>query len=251
MTTNYGAVMKVVIGDNVDNQIFLNGCFESGPSKVMSQLSRISNCLVDIGCNIGYHSCLFGKLNCHANIHSIDPNPQMIDRAKENLQLSEVENYKTYNFGVGSEEALLKFYLPQKRHSLGSFIEPEKDRGKIDIFDVQVRTLPEIVFLDDIDNAVLKIDAEGFEWEILSAISACDAQKFNYIIFEFATENLKKSDKSERDIFAIPWLEDYQIYKIMPDGNLEPFAYVDGEWYSLNIYLERKGAKPITSGPMT
>jgi FkbM family methyltransferase len=240
--------MRVVIGDNVDNNIFLNKYFESGTSEVMSQLSQMSNCLVDIGCNIGYYSCLFGKLNCGANIHSIDPNPQMIERTKENLKLSDVEDYKTYNFGVGSEEALLKFYLPQKRHSLGSFIPPEKDPSEVDVFDVQVRPLKDIVCMDEIENAVLKIDAEGFEWEVLSGISAGDSQKFDYIIFEFATENLKNSENSEKDIFAIPWFENYKMYEIMDDGSLEPFSHVEGQWYSLNICMVRKDAKPITSG---
>ena len=249
VTTIYGAVMKIVIGDNVDNNIFLNNCFERGTSEVMSRLSRMSNCLVDIGCNIGYYSCLFGELNSDAGIHSIDPNPQMIDRTKENLQLSGVENYKTYNFGVGFHEARLKFYLPKKRHSLGSFIKPEKDPSELDVFDVQVRPLKEIVCMDNIESAVLKIDAEGFEWEVLSGISVFDVQKFNYIIFEFATENLKNSENSEKNIFSISWFDDYEVLKILPDGGLESFSYVEGQWYSENICLVRKGAKPIISGP--
>jgi FkbM family methyltransferase len=246
VTTNYGAVMKVVIGDKVDNNIFLNKYFDSGTSEVMSKFSRMSNCLVDVGCNIGYFSCLFGKLNLDAYIHCIDPNPQMIERTKENLQLSEVGSYKTYNYGVGSKEDILKFYLPQRRHSLGSFIKQEKDVGKMDVFNVQVRPLKDIVCINELDNAVLKIDAEGFEWEVLSGMSDSDVQKFNYIIFEFATEVLKYSENSEKNIFAIPWFKDYQIYKIMLDGSLEPFSHVEGEWYSLNICMVRKGAETVS-----
>ncbi len=239
--------MKVIIGDNVDNNIFLNRYFEGSTSEVMCKLSQISNCLIDVGCNIGYYSCLWGKLNRNVSIHSIDPNPQMIERTKENMQLNGVGNYTTYNYGVGSEEALLKFYLPQRRHSLGSFVEPTKDLGKIDVSDVQVRKLKDIICLDDIDNAVLKIDAEGFEWEILSGISATDATKFNYIIFEFSTENLKNSENSDKDIFAVPFLKDYQIYRIISNGSFEPFSYIEGKWYSENICLVRKDAKPIPS----
>jgi FkbM family methyltransferase len=170
----------------------------------------------------------------------------MIERTKENLQLSEVGSYKTYNYGVGSKEDILKFYLPQRRHSLGSFIKQEKDVGKMDVFNVQVRPLKDIVCINELDNAVLKIDAEGFEWEVLSGMSDSDVQKFNYIIFEFATEVLKYSENSEKNIFAIPWFKDYQIYKIMLDGSLEPFSHVEGEWYSLNICMVRKGAETVS-----
>ena len=93
MTTSYGAVMKVAIGDTVDNEIFLNKYFERGTSEVMSKLSQMSNCFIDIGCNIGYYSCLFGKLNNDARIYSIDPNPQMIERTKENLQFRGSRSY--------------------------------------------------------------------------------------------------------------------------------------------------------------
>lgn len=249
MTTEYGSIMKVVIGDSVDNQIFVHKCFERGSSKVMAKLAMRSNCLVDIGCNIGYYSCLFGKLNNKAHVYSIDPNPYVIERTKENLQLNGLRNCTTFNCGVGSENALLRFYFPQRRHSLGSFIKPnsDKDRGKINVFDVSVHPLEDILRLNDIDNAILKIDAEGFEWKILSVISPSDMQRFSHVIFELKTEILNNSYHPEtaKNIFSIPWFKDYQMYKIMPQGNLEPFSYVDGEKYSFNICLVRKSLPHI------
>ncbi len=249
VTTEYGATMKVVIGDSVDNQIFVYKHFECGTSKVMAKLALHSDCLVDIGCNIGYYSCLFGKLNNKAHVYSIDPNPYVIERTKENVQLNGMRNCTTFNCGVGSENALLRFYFPQRRHSLGSFIKPnsDKDRGKINVFDVPVRPLKDILHLNDIDNAILKSDAEGFEWKILSGISPSDMQRFSHVIFEFKTELLNTSDHPEtaKNIFSIPWFKDYQKYKIMPNGSLEPFSYVDGKKYSLNICLARKGLPDI------
>ncbi|HPC65586.1 MAG TPA: FkbM family methyltransferase [Anaerohalosphaeraceae bacterium] len=243
--TRYGSTMKIVIGDNVDNEIFLKKYFELGTSELMVKLTKLSDCFVDVGCNIGYYSCLFGKLNPNAKVFSIDPNPQMIERTTENMKLNELTNFKTYNYGVSYEENTLKFYIPQRRHSLGSFIKPEKDLGEIKTLDVPVRSLMDILNPQDVENAVLKIDAEGYEWKILSGLSISDIQKFNYVIFEFASEHVKNAGNSAADIFEIPWFNDYQLYSIESDGSIKPFAYEKGIQYSLNIFMTKKGAKAV------
>lgn len=226
--TRYGTLMKTVIGDSVDNEIFVKGYFEYGTSMIMEQLARRSRSLVDVGCNIGYYSCLFGKSNPSADIFSIDPNPQMIERTRENIRLNQIVHSYTFNCGVASEKAVLKFYLPIRRHSLGSFLPPAKESEPVNEFDVEVRPLGEIVPLEDIEKGVLKIDAEGFELKILSGLTAADAGKFDAVIFEFASNNLKDAENDGQDIFRIPWFEEFNIYTIASTGELTPFEYRGG-----------------------
>lgn len=223
--TRYGMVMKTVIGDFVDNEIFLKGYFEDGTSRVMERLAPQSGSFVDVGCNIGYYSCLFGTLNPNAAVHSIDPNPQMIERTKENIRLNRIVHSHTYNYGVAAEKAILKFYLPERRHSLGSFVPPARETEPIRRFDIEVRPLGEIVPLKDIENGVLKIDAEGYELKILSGLTASDAGKFSSIIFEFASDNLEDAENAGTDIFRIPWFEAFKAYAITSAGELAPFEY--------------------------
>lgn len=245
--TRYGTTMKVVIGDNVDNEIFLNRYFEFGPSELMVKLTNLSDCFVDIGCNIGYYSCLFGKLRPNAKIFAVDPNPQMIERTTENMKLNKVVNFKTFNCGISSKDDRLKFYIPQRRHSLGSFVKPDKESDKIDIIDVPVHSLMHVIDPEEVNNAVLKIDAEGYEWKILSSLSTSTMQKFAYIVFEFASGHILKAGNSGKEIFEIPWLKDYMIYSIASDGSIIPFSHREGSSYSLNIFLVRKEAKPVAS----
>lgn len=242
VTTRYGVRMKTVLGDAVDNQIFVKGYFELGTSEVMSRLANRSDCLVDIGCNIGYYSCLFGTLNPNAAVYAIDPNPQMIERTMENVRLNQIVHAYAYNYGVASETATLRFYLPERRHSLGSFIPPDKETGVIHAMDVEVRPLGEIVPLDDIENGVLKIDAEGFELKILSGLTAADARKFNAVIFEFVTDHWEDAENTGKDIFGISWFREYEAYAVSAEGELMPFEYREDAEYNLNICLVRKEA---------
>lgn len=237
--------MKIVLGDTVDNEIYLKGYFESGTSAVMQKLSGLSDCLVDVGCNIGYYSCLFGKSNPNACVFPIDPNPQLIERTKENLKRNHIERYQTFNCGVSSCNAVMTFYIPERRHSLGSFIRPADKIGKVKTLEVEVKKLGDIIPMEKVDRAVLKIDAEGYEWEILSGLSPSESQKFNYIICEFVSDSIKHASHSEKELLGIPWFSEYSTYKITPAGSLEPFSHMEGHRYSMNLCLIRKGAESI------
>lgn len=245
VATRYHTLMKIVIGDTVDNEIYLKGYFEAGTSAVMQKLCGLSDCLVDVGCNIGYYSCLFGKSNPNASVFPIDPNPQLIERTKENLKMNQIERYQTFNYGVSSSSDKMTFYVPERRHSLGSFIRPADKIGKVKTLEVEVKKLGDIIPMEKINRAVLKIDAEEYEWEILSGLSPSDAQKFNYIICEFVSDSIKHASHSEKELLGIPWFSEYSIYKITPAGSLEPFSHQEGHRYSFNLCLIRKGAEPI------
>lgn len=241
VTTKFGTSMKVIIGDSVDNQIYVKNVFEFATSNLMQKLSRKSNCLVDVGCNIGYFSCLFGKSNPQAFIYSIDPNPKMYERTIENLKLNQIRKFETFNCGISSRNDTLKFYIPRRRHSLASFLQPEKDLDDTDIMEIEVRPLMNVLDGKNLNNAVLKIDTEGFEYNVLSGISPADAQNFSYIIFEFASDHLRQAGLTGKEIFDIPWFKNYEAFSIKSDGSLEPFVYRDETDYNLNICMKRKG----------
>lgn len=233
--------MRIELGDSVDNLIYVYGVFESGLSELMTKLAQKSNCLVDVGCNIGYFSSLFARLNPDAAIYSIDPNPAMVQRTKENLELNNAVKYKTFNCGVSSGQGMLDFYIPSSRHSKGSFIKPQKHLEQHQVNQIEVRPLMEILSNEDIQNAILKIDAEGYDLRILSGISASDAQRFRCIIFEFVSEPSPQADGSGSNPFTVPWFQDFDMVILHSDGTLVPFKYDSSRAYSCGICLIKKG----------
>jgi len=116
-----GFLINTVIGDSVDNQLAVYGVFEIGTTHVIESLALESACFVDVGCNIGYYSCLFGTKNPGKRLLCIDPNPIMIKRTEENLNLNKIVNYELLNCGIGRRRETLTLNVPRFRHSLSSF----------------------------------------------------------------------------------------------------------------------------------
>ena len=234
--------MKLVIGDRVDNDIYVKGEFEPGVSIVMACLARESNCFVDVGCNVGYYSCLFGKSNESACVYAIDPNPEVLFRTKENLLLNNIRNALTYNAGVSSEPGTHTLYVHSDRHSLSSFAYKPRngDKGKIKEYAVHVDRLMDILPSNQIHDAVLKVDVEGYEHKVFWGISPEQAKRFNYVIFELLPANLQKVGVSTDALFATHWFSEYVPYTISRDGKLGEFAPVPERPYSGNMLLVRK-----------
>ena len=243
--TKYGARMKLVIGDRVDNDIYVKGEFEPSVSSIVTLLAQESDCFVDVGCNIGYYSCLFGKLNEGASVYAIEPNPEVLIRTKENLGLNGIKNAFTYNAGVSSKPGTLKLYVHSGRHSLSSFAYQPRhgEKGKIKEYEVQVDKLMNIVPPSSIHGAFLKVDTEGYEQKVFAGISPEQAKQFNYVIFELSSENLTKAGVSVDSLFVIPWFSQYIPYLIGDDGHLSKFVPAPTKSYDANILLIRRNLK--------
>lgn len=241
VTTNYGVSMRVALGDSVDNRIYVYGVFEPDLSEMIRNVAPQIDCFVDVGCNIGYFSSLFARMNPEAAIYSIDPNPAMVRRTRENLELNHARKCTTFNYGVSNEHGTLDFYLSPARHSKGSFLRPQKHLEQHTVLPIEVKPLMDILPAEDIRDAFLKIDAEGYDLRILSGLSASDARRFRYIFFEFVSESLPQAGVSRDNPFTIPWLGDFDMAILHSDGSLRPFVYDRTRDYSCGICLVRKG----------
>jgi len=232
---NNGFNMKTVIGDSVDNLLFVYGAYEEGNSKIIQQLSKICGTFVDVGCNIGYYSCLYSRSNLAGKVYAIDPNPEMIRRTKENLDLNSFTNYKLLNFGVSYKSESLELFIPKNRHSTSSFAyNPSRDDpAMVDRIDVQVKTLGDILAGEDVNSpSLLKIDTEGFEYNVFSGLDSEKSLMFDYIVFEYSGKNLKAGGVEPANLVKLNIFSYYFLYMINDDGSLlrrekEDFSGID------------------------
>lgn len=123
---------------------------------------------LDVGANIGYFTCLMGKLaGLSGKVFVIEPEPQNLALLQKNIKLNGLANVTVYPCALGASEgtAMLGLYKPANRgrHSILA------TQAKTQI-EVPVRTLDELV-----RNAgpnikswsLLKIDVEGYEGFVL------------------------------------------------------------------------------------
>ena len=211
---NLAFKIKTVIGDPVENKIAVFGIFEEKTSLLIASLTNATEAFIDIGCNVGYFTCLYGSLARDNRVIAIDPNPKMTARTNENIELNRLKLAKTLTLGIGSEFGSLKFYIPESRHSLASFAYKSPRGGDCLEIEAEMTTLDAILSQHEMEGTVIKIDAEGFEYEVLKGLSEKNFDKVKYIICEICSKHLSKTCKTLEDLLSLPVLKHYDIYQI-------------------------------------
>ncbi len=220
--TQAGFRIKTVIGDNVDNAIYVYGAFEKGTSEVIRRLSGICKTFVDVGCNIGYFSCLYHQVNPKGRIYAIDPNPEMIKRTSENLELNSCKKYKVFNVGVSNTSDKLELNVPRHRHSTSSFAYNPSRRNPemVDRIEIQVATLEDILSEEVLESALLKVDTEGYEYNVFSGLDSGRGLMFDYIVFEYSGRSLQMAGVEPTSLLRFELFSHYLLYLINEDGSL-------------------------------
>jgi FkbM family methyltransferase len=246
--TQAGFKIKTAIGDPVDNMIYVYGVWEQGTSEIIKKLSKTCNTFVDVGCNIGYFACLYSWFNPEGKVYAIDPNPEMIRRTRENLELNSFSNYELLNFGVSntSETLELNVARQKQKHSGSSFAyDPSyHSPDKIDRIEVQVKTLGDILSGAVLESAFLKVDTEGFEYNVFSGLDPDRGLIFDYIVFEYSCKALKQAGVEPASLMKLKLFSHYLLYSINEEnGSLTKWKredIVDSGDMMVNCLLVKK-----------
>jgi len=220
--TSPGFRMECRIGDPLDNTIYFEGEFEAELRMSLERLAPAISTVVDVGCNIGYVSCLLAKLTGgRARIISVDPNPEMISRCAANLKLNGF-SAELEACAMGRVEEVRTFNVPKHRPSFASFGQLTHDCEAIK---VPIRRLDEMARkkgLAEID--LLKIDVEGFEPEVLGGVGDL---KVKNIYLEFSPRNLKQCGFAPVELWALPLWKKYRLAMIEV-GSAQPLYFEPG-----------------------
>ena len=243
--TQAGFKMKTIIGDIVDNTIYVYREWEQGTSEIIKKLSKICKTFVDVGCNIGYYSCLYSRFNPEGKVYAIDPNPEMIRRTRENLELILCKKYKVFNFGVSNTSEMLELTIAKSKHSGASFAyNPSRHSpDMVSRIKVQVKTLGDTLSGEDLESAFLKVDTEGYEYNIFSGLDPDDGLIFDYIIFEYSPKALEKAGVVPASLFNLKLFALYLLYVIKEDGSLTELngeGFCVSEDLTVNCLLVKK-----------
>lgn len=221
--TTPGFLIQCRIGDPLDNMIYFDGEFEAELRMSLERLAPTLSTVVDVGCNIGYVSCLLAWLTGgRARIISLDPNPEMISRCEANMKLNGFAA-EVLTCAAGRIEETRVFNVPKHRPSFASFGELAHDCEKIE---VPVRRLDHLVRekgLAQID--LLKIDVEGFEPEVLGGLGDLPVKN---IYFEYSPRNLKQCGFSSNDLWALPLWKSYQL-ALIETATARPIYFQPGD----------------------
>ena len=157
--------------------------------------------IFDIGAHKGETIDLFkSKLNIN-KIYSFEPNKKLFQKLKNNKKYKS-EQIEVYNFAIGkfSEKKELNIFKDTSSSTINSIDENTKyfkRKKKLMTFlsgsenfvkekqIIDVQNLSEFIKNKNIDNIdILKIDTEGYEYNVLSGLIENDFKNIRFIYFE-------------------------------------------------------------------
>ena len=213
------------------------GSFKAtGEENFIDMISGEIRVCLDIGANIGnYSKLLINKTN--AKIYAYEPLEKSFDELKK-IKEKHKDRFFIEKLALGNEDGIKKISSANDKSEKASF---EKNLDKMSFidtdnlreFDVLIKKLDSLDFFD-IHNKVdfLKIDVEGYEYEVLlGGKKFIDFNSPKFIQIEINWHQLfKKINLYEFSKL----LKDYDIFKILPYG--KNLVFIDPSRPENNIF---------------
>ena len=170
-------------------------------------LSNINNgdIVIDVGANFGEYSLIASKKTKIGRVIAIEPLRENVERLKKNFLLNKLSNYEVIESAVGNESKKMPLY--KKNDNVGyGFLDPTiNEKQLIQTTEITVETIDDIISSRKIKKVnMLKIDVEGFEYEVLLGCkNSFKENKIEKIICEIHLQYLEKKGLSKYSIFKL------------------------------------------------
>jgi hypothetical protein len=161
----YGYKYKGNLNNFVDRSVFFFGAHEREQLEFSKKIIR-NKLVVDCGANVGNHSLFYSRFAKF--VISIDANILVLEELKLKIKLNKIKNITCFNFGVGSVNNIVMPFFRATGDNLGvsSFIENFSPQN-LNPINVTLRTLDSILADSKEVVGYIKIDVEGFDYEVL------------------------------------------------------------------------------------
>ena len=178
-TDFFGLMYQGNLNNSVEFALFYMGAFEKPLlfflRDTMLNLRQPANgstqSFFDIGANIGQHS-LFMSL--HADqVHSFEPYSIVSQKLERHSELNAIGNIQLHKVGLSNQQEELDFYAPTGRnHGIGSFDAGTVSKGNRNLGKLALVRGDDYLAQNKLqDIALLKIDVEGFEKNVIEGLT--------------------------------------------------------------------------------
>lgn len=208
------------ITSNIDRHILSEGLFEKGVIDLLRDVIVTADkreLLIDIGANIGNHTVALAGLFKEGA--AVEPHPVLYRVLTANVIRNNHAHVTCHNFGLANEDTQATLAEPADNHSIARV----KERSKLppetfglssaqfgNEHSVELRSAHAFFaqFGEKLNGAFVKIDVEGMEEEIVTAIAPLLASYRPLVGFEWFTS-------SQPGLIAIVSnVEDYELWGI-------------------------------------
>lgn len=214
----------------IENAIFIRGGWETGLAKQMASFIKEGSTFLDIGANIGYHTLYMASTFPDIQCIAFEPNPNVLEELKENIKVNGYKNISVYDYAVGDSCESIEFYMTGEaslNRGVSAVNLPKYGSGlkKETVNMVALDQFLEEKFKEN--TSVLKIDAQGYEYQVIRGSLDLIGKSKPVIFLEFHDE----SEKTPLEIFSL--IPEYEVYTIEAwSGEINKYERSDNKCWS-------------------
>ena len=195
--TRMGLKMRGIPRDRVSDWLKIFGQYELGTDKYLLRYKNTPGLFLDIGSNIGYYTMLLANANKDRRVWAFEPNPSPRECLEDSVEMNGfTERVMVFPFALSDKDGEADFIF-QKGVSGSGHISKEKE-GTIK---VAIKNFQELWQRNDSPRiALLKIDVEGHEWQVLSGMEEMLKRDRPNIVVELVDAQLARGGSSSVQI---------------------------------------------------
>ena len=125
---------------------------------------KLTGTAFDVGAHIGNHALFFAGV-CGLKVHAWEPHEKSLSMLEDNLALNPDLDITVHSWGAGNTHTRGRFISSMQ---IGLDPDRDGDKMKLEQGHVEVRPIDSIGIIDDL--ALVKIDVEGMEVQVLEGM---------------------------------------------------------------------------------
>lgn len=210
-----GARISVFANDFIGWSIIKTGSYEPQTIELMRSLLRDGGTFVDVGANFGLLSSVAASLS-NVSVFSVEAHSGNFER----LRQTKYENpgsrdWMLFLCAISDNKKFVEIEEHQDGNSGTHRVSAVKGESTSNAFRVACRTLNELVESEEITKIdVLKIDVEGYEFQVLQGIDFNKPTRPKNIILEF-TDYGSRFGYSRKDVYDYLVTSGYELHDIL------------------------------------
>lgn len=241
-----GLPIKVPRNDVVGEEIFRNGCYEPETVRILQRLLKPGMCFFDVGAHVGQYTLLAAPIVGDAGqVHAFEPDPETFSKLLENVRMNGLGNVRCTQAALAGNEGQAILWLSGPDY-IGTNSLRQNDYSSGKNIRIPCMTLPIYARGRNINRVdVLKIDAEGAEYDILASSVALLKDAPPLLILEFNAEALARFGHSIRGLSDLLSSLSYDLFSIEKDG-IQKYESTSDSKECSNVFAAPRGQRVVT-----
>ncbi len=226
---------------------FLNRWYELDTQLFMNDVIQPGETVVDIGANRGMFTlCASYLVGGQGKVVSFEPNPVSRKLLEREVAANNISNVRVLPYGASDATMTLTLTVPLQNSGEASF--GAKNNVDVESYQVEAQVVPADSQLADEKPALIKIDVEGFECQVIAGLKQTLTTHYPIVLVEVIEAHLSACGANRGKLVGILHELGYTGYRLHlkrskgnSDWSLTPITDLDDSYNAVWMHQSSPG----------